>query len=178
MRTLARLLIACTMLAPPIARAQALTPWTGGATPPLELAALDGSRHRLADYRGRVVLVNFWATWCGPCRAEMPGIEQLRRSLAQDPFTVLAVNVGEDSETVGAFADRVAMGFPLLLDRDAGTARAWGARVLPMTYVIGPEGRIRYRAVGERDWTDLRIRGALRALMPGAGLPQSARADR
>jgi len=178
MQTLARLLIACTMLAPSISWAQALTPWTGGATPALELAALDGSLHRLTDYRGRVVLVNFWASWCGPCRAEMPGIERLRRSLAQEPFTVLAVNVGEDSDAVRAFADRVAMGFPLLLDRDSRTARSWGARVLPMTFVIGPQGRIRYRAVGERDWTDAQVRAALRALMPGAGLPQSARADR
>ena len=177
MRTLARLLIAGLMLAPAITRAQALTPWTGGETPALELAALDGRLHRLADYRGRVVLVNFWATWCGPCRAEMPGIERLRRSLEDEPFTVLAVNVGEDRGAVRAFADRVAMGFPLLLDRDTRTASAWGARVLPMTYVIGPEGRIRYRAVGERNWADAQIRAELRALMPGAGLPQSARAD-
>jgi len=178
MPSLARLLVSCMLLLPSVALPQALTPWTGGATPLLALSALDGRVHRLADYRGRVVLVNFWATWCGPCRAEMPGIERLRRSLEDEPFAVLAVNVGEDGDAIRAFADRVTMGFPLLLDREAQTARSWGARVLPMTFVIGPQGRIRYRAVGERDWTDAQIRAALRALMPGAGLPQSARADR
>jgi len=63
------------------AHALELKPWTGGATPPLELSDLDGKTHRLADYRGRAVLVNFWATWCEPCRAEMPSFERLRASL-------------------------------------------------------------------------------------------------
>jgi len=172
---LARLLIALTLLAPQGAAAQALTPWSGGATPSLELGALDGRRHSLADYRGRVVLVNFWATWCAPCRAEMPSIERLRRSLEGEPFVVLAVNVSEDAAAVRAFADRVPMGFPLLLDRDGRVTRAWGARALPVTFVVGPEGRIRYRALGERDWADAEIRSRLRALMPGARPLETAR---
>jgi len=172
---LARLLIVLTLLAPHGAAAQALTPWSGGATPPLELGALDGRRHVLADYRGRVVLVNFWATWCAPCRAEMPSIERLRRSLEGEPFAVLAVNVSEDAAAVRAFADRVPMGFPLLLDRDGLVTRAWGARALPVTFIVGPEGRIRYRALGERDWADAEIRSRLRALMPGARPLETAR---
>lgn len=177
MPTFVRLLITCILLLPSVAGAQALTPWTGAATPPLVLASLDGHLHRLTEYRGRVVLVNFWATWCAPCRAEMPSIERLRRSLEREPFAVLAVNVGEDAAAVRAFANRVAMGFPVLLDRKSEAARAWGARVLPMSFVIGPHGRIRYRAIGERNWSNARIRAELRALMPGAQLPQSARAD-
>jgi len=172
---LARLLILMTLLAPPGAAAQALTPWSGGASPVLELGALDGRRHRLADYRGRVVLVNFWATWCAPCRAEMPSIERLRRSLEGEPFVVLAVNVGEEAAAVRAFADHVSMGFPLLLDRDGQVARAWGVRALPVSFVIDPEGRIRYQALGERDWADAEIRSRLRALMPGARPLETAR---
>src|SRR5580765_1756944 len=91
MRLLLLLLAFCALPAP----AQGLKPWTGGATPALELAALDGQPQRLEDYRGRVVLVNFWATWCAPCVEEMPSIEKLRRSLDARRFTVLAVNVGE-----------------------------------------------------------------------------------
>ena len=178
MERLARLLITLMLLAPPGATAQALTPWSGGAAPPLELTALDGRRHRLADYRGRVVLVNFWATWCAPCRAEMPSIERLRRSLEKEPFAVLAVNVGEDAAVVRAFAREVPMNFPLLLDPDTKVSRAWGARALPMTFIVGPEGRIRYQALGERDWADVDIRARLRALMPGARPLESARLAR
>ena len=73
--------------------------WSGGGTAgapaALELEDLEGRPHRLDDYRGKVVLVNFWATWCGPCREEMPTLERLRQALAGRPFTVLAVNVGE-----------------------------------------------------------------------------------
>jgi thiol-disulfide isomerase/thioredoxin len=178
MALIRRVLIALMLLAPPGAVAQTLTPWTGGATPPLALSALDGRRHTLADYRGRVVLVNFWATWCAPCRAEMPSIERLRRSLEGQPFAVLAVNVGEDAATVRRFADGVPMGFPLLLDRDAQVTRAWRARALPMSFIIDPDGRIRYQAVGERDWGAPDIRSRLRALMPGARPLESARLAR
>jgi len=175
MGQLARLLLALTLLAPTGAAAQALIPWSGGATRPLELDALDGRRHSLAQYRGRVVLVNFWATWCAPCRAEMPSIERLRRSLEGEPFAVLAVNISEDASAVRAFAERVPMGFALLLDRDAQVAQAWRARALPVSFVVGPEGRIRYHAIGERDWADAQIRSRLRALMPGARPLESAR---
>jgi len=176
MRTFACLLIVWSMLVPLGAGAQALAPWPGGGTPSLELSAIDGRLHRLADYRGRVVLVNFWATWCAPCRAEMPSIERLRRSLEREPFAVLAVNVSEDAGAVRAFAARVAMGFPLLLDLDGQVTRAWRARALPMTFIVDPEGRIRYQALGARDWGEPEIRSTLRALMPGARPLESARA--
>ena len=176
MRTFARLLIVWSLFLPLPAGAQALTPWSGGGAPSLELTAIDGRLHSLADYRGRVVLVNFWATWCAPCRAEMPSIERLRRSLAREPFAVLAVNVSEDESAVRAFADSVTMGFPLLLDRDGQVTRAWRARALPMTFIVGPEGRIRYQAIGARDWAEPEIRSTLRALMPGARPLESARA--
>ena len=73
--------------------ASQLRPWSGGATPPLELQDLEGRPHRLRDYRGKVVLINFWATWCEPCREEMPSMNRLRASLAAQPFVVLAVFV-------------------------------------------------------------------------------------
>src|SRR6185295_18298549 len=128
---------------------QPLKPWPGVVTPPLELPDLDGKTHRLADYRGKAVLLNFWATWCAPCREEMPSIERLRAQLAGKPFAVLAVNVGESAEKARAFGATLPLGFPLLLDRDTRTSRAWGARVLPATYLIGADGVARFSYFGE-----------------------------
>jgi len=147
------------------AAAQPLKPWGGVVTPPLELADLDGKTHRLADYRGQVVLVNFWATWCKPCRDEMPSIERLRAALQGRPFAVLAVNVGESAEKARGFAASMPLGFPLLLDRDMKASRAWGARVLPATFVLGPDGVARYSHLGELDWAQPEVRAQMEKLM-------------
>jgi peroxiredoxin len=146
--------------------AQSLKQWQGGATPPLELTDVDGKSHRLADYGGKVVLVNFWATWCGPCREEMPSMEELRASLQGRPFVVLAVNVGEGGRVARGFADKMSLRFPLLLDRDTKTTKAWGARILPASFVIGPDGVIRYSYLGAVDWTAAEVRTAIERLMP------------
>ena len=159
MRFLALLLA----LALPAAAAE-LTPW-GGATPPLELADLQGKKHSLADYRGKVVLVNFWATWCEPCREEMPSIERLRASLGGRPFAVLAVNLAEPESRIRKFLDAMPLGFPILLDRDTKTTRAWQAKVLPATYIVGPDGAIRYRHIGELDWSKPEVRRQILGLM-------------
>jgi peroxiredoxin len=148
------------------ASAQGLKNWDGGATPALELADVDGKVHRLADYRGKVVLVNFWATWCGPCREEMPSMEQLRTTMEGRPFVVLAVNVGEGARVARDFGDKMSLGFTLLLDRDTKTTRAWGARILPASFVIGPDGTIRYSYLGALDWTHADVRAAIQRLIP------------
>ena len=147
------------------AHAESLRPWSGGATPPLELADPDGSTHRLADYRGKTVLVNFWATWCGPCRAEMPSMERLRREMQGRPFVILAVNVGEGPRIAREFADGLALGFPILLDRETRVSRAWRARVLPASFLVGPDGAIRYSVLGEVDWSSDEVRRSIDALM-------------
>ena len=146
--------------------AQELKAWTGGATPPLALADLEGKPHRLEAYRGKVVLVNFWATWCEPCRDEMPSIGKLRDSLAGRPFVVLAVNLAESEARIRGFIERVPMNFPVLLDRDSAVAKAWQARILPASYLIGPDGRIRYSVLGEINWADERARRAVAGLLP------------
>jgi thiol-disulfide isomerase/thioredoxin len=151
------------------AGAQPLKPWSGGAAPALELKDLDGAVHRLADYRGKAVLVNFWATWCGPCRAEMPSIERLRQKMAGKPFVVLAVNVGESDRLAREFAEKLPVRFTVLLDRDTRTTRAWGARVLPATYIVGPDGRIRYSHFGDIDWAAEPVREQIEALLERPG---------
>lgn len=154
---------------PSAAGADRLRPWTGGATPALALKDPEGRLHRLDDHRGKVVLVNFWATWCVPCREEMPSMNRLRQSLAGQPFEVLAVNLGESESRIRRFAGEWSMEFPALLDRDSAVARAWGARMLPMSFIVGPDGRIRYSVLGELDWSSDAARRAITALLPPKG---------
>jgi peroxiredoxin len=127
------------------------SPWSG-PTPKLTLRDLDGKAHDLAAYRGKVVLVNFWATWCEPCRLEMPSIQRLGDKLSQDRFVVLAVNVDEPETRVRTFLQQTGLRLPVLLDMNKVATRQWGARVLPATFIVGPEGRIRYRVLGDMDW--------------------------
>jgi len=163
MRSIAGFLVFALLASPAVA--QVLKPWSGGATPPLELADLQGAKHKLADYRGKVVLVNFWATWCVPCREEMPSIERLRASLEGRPFVVLAVNLAEPESRIRKFLEATPVGFPVLLDRDTQASKAWQARLLPVTYIVGPDGAIRYRYVGELDWSGPEARKAILGLL-------------
>lgn len=151
------------------APAQPLQP-SNAPAPALELRDLDGAVHRLQDYRGKVVLVNFWATWCGPCRAEMPSIERLRQKLAGRAFAILAVNVGESERTAREYAAALPVRFTVLLDRDTRVTKAWGARVLPATFVVGSDGRIRYRHFGELDWSSEAVRRQIEGLLASADL--------
>jgi thiol-disulfide isomerase/thioredoxin len=167
---LSLILFACASLA----AAQQLRPWAGSVTPPLALQDLEGRAHRLEDYRGKVVLINFWATWCEPCRAEMPAMNKLRASFAGQPFAVLAVNLAESESRIRRFMEEVPLEFTVLLDRDSGAARAWKARVLPVSFVLDAEGRIRYSALGEIDWTQDGVRKAILALMPREAIPPRA----
>jgi cytochrome c biogenesis protein CcmG, thiol:disulfide interchange protein DsbE len=146
-------------------KAAELRPWSGGATPPLALQDLSGKAHDLADYRGKVVLVNFWATWCEPCRAEMPSIDRLRRSLEGRPFEVLAVNLAEPLSRIEKYLDLMPLGFPLLRDRDSAVSKAWKAKLLPASYLVGRDGRIRYVAYGELDWESDPVRRRVNELL-------------
>ncbi|MDX1374333.1 MAG: TlpA disulfide reductase family protein [Burkholderiales bacterium] len=139
--------------------------WNEVQPPPFALEDLEGRTHRLADYRGRVVLVNFWATWCAPCRDEMPSIERLRAALAGRPFAVLAVNLAEPPSRIRKFLATMPLGFPVLLDRDTAVAKAWRARILPASYLVGRDGVVRRVHYGELDWSGEAARRAVEALL-------------
>src|SRR6185312_16610496 len=104
---------------------QPLRDWKGKPTPPLALRDLAGKQVDLASLKGRVVLVNFWATWCEPCIAEMPSIQRLQARLGGKPFTVLAVNYGESSAKVRAWLKKSGIALDVLLDPDTEAADAW-----------------------------------------------------
>ncbi|MCU0834133.1 MAG: TlpA family protein disulfide reductase [Chromatiaceae bacterium] len=133
--------------------------------PPLRLKDIDEVEHDLADLRGRLVLVNFWATWCPPCRREMPSMERLYQQLRDRGLTVLAVDVGEDADTIFAFTGQLdpAPTFPLLLDPDGKAAADWGVKGLPTSFVVDPEVRVILRAVGG---TELDDPAAIEQLLP------------
>ena len=127
-------------------------PWKDPAAPHLALDDLGGRAHTLAEYRGSVVLLNFWATWCEPCRAEMVSMRALQQRLAGRPFVILLVNYGEARTRVSEFAKRESLELPILLDPNQDAPRAWRVRVLPSSFLLGPDGHVRYGVIGEIDW--------------------------
>ena len=129
-----------------------LRTWQGKETPALALNDLNGRRVDLRDLRGRVVLVNFWATWCEPCRDEMPSIQRLRDKLKGRPFEVLLVNFGEGAAKIGPFLAKLGVSLPVLLDPEKDAAAAWKAGGLPMTFLVDAQGKVRYSALGDADW--------------------------
>jgi thiol-disulfide isomerase/thioredoxin len=129
-----------------------IKPWTLAA-PRLVLMDLEGKSFDLADLRGRVVVVNFWATWCVPCRDELPSLQRLRDRMSGKPVEVITVNYGEMAERVRPFLEKEGLGLPVVLDTQKDAGREWGVGGLPMTFVVDAKGRGRYRAFGELDWS-------------------------
>lgn len=122
--------------------------------PGLSLEDIGHEVHTLADYRGQVVLLNFWASWCAPCVIEMPAMQRLQQAMAGKPFSILAVNVAEAPARVWNFAARLGLRFPLLLDPRGQTTSDWQVVVYPTSFLVDPQGRIRYVTYGPRIWDD------------------------
>jgi peroxiredoxin len=130
-----------------------------------QLPSLTGDKLRLHDQRGKVVFLNFWATWCPPCRYEMPEMERLFQSLSQQPFVMWAVAMQESHEQVAPFIKGNRLHFPALLDLDGTVSARYAIRGLPTTYVIDCSGNLVGRAVGPRPWNSTAVRTLLAALL-------------
>ncbi len=120
--------------------------------PPLALKDLQGQPRNLKEWRGKVVIVHFWATWCEPCVEEMPALMQLKNLYRNEPLEVVTVNLGEADSRVEAFYKKLGVNFITLLDRDGDAKKKWGVGGVPMSFVLGADGRARYRYFGEIDW--------------------------
>jgi len=168
MKTLSWIGLLALLLAPSAQAAGALTPAPKHPpAPDFTLKDANGKLHRLSDQKGKVVLVNFWATWCPPCRKEMPSMQRAWDKLKKENFTMYAVNVGEDGDTVFGFtfAMDVELTFPILLDRDGKTVQEWPVLGLPTTFIVDADGRIAYSAVGGREWDEPALMQQIRALI-------------
>ncbi len=133
---------------------QLLTPYKGAQpAPDFELVDVDGDKHRLSDYRGKPLIINFWATWCPPCREEMPSMNRAWHKV-KDDVSMLAINVGEDEDTIFIFSADYPIDFPVLLDQSGDVIKQWPVKGLPTTFVLDREGNIHYTAVGAREWDD------------------------
>jgi peroxiredoxin len=111
-----------------------------------------GGKVRLSEHRGRVVLINFWATWCPPCLEEMPAMERLYRQHKDAGFTLIAVSVDADPKKVGPFVSQHGLTFPIGLDPRMELANSYGVRALPSSFVVGRDGRLAALAIGPRAW--------------------------
>lgn len=125
----------------------------GDVAPDFQLYDLAGNAVTLSEYRGSIVLLNFWATWCGPCRVEMPAMEALYRTFDRKDFEILAVSTDQQGTAVTRpFRNQLNLTFPILHDTEYRVGLAYGARSLPMTFLIDRRGVIVHRIFGARDW--------------------------
>jgi len=138
-----------------------------GPAPDFMLKDMDERAHSLSAYRGKVVMLNFWATWCPPCRREIPSMESIYQDLGKSGFVVLAVNEFETPDHVFAYTGQLSVfpSFPILFDHDSKVSQAYGVKGLPTTVLIDKQGRIVYRAVGGRDFDHPEVREIVRALL-------------
>ena len=124
----------------------------GKTAPDFTLENLNGKEVSLSDYRGRLVFLNFWATWCPPCRSEMPSMEKLYQKFRDEDFVILAVDLRESQNTVKDFARDYKLNFSILLDSTGKIGDTYGVRAIPTTYLINPQGKLIGKAVVARDW--------------------------
>ena len=156
-------LAAAFALASPLARGAVATQ---AAAPDFTLKSMNGPNLRLAEQRGRVVMVNFWATWCGPCRQEMPQLDKLYQRYRSSGFVLLGVNVDDDVRKAGDVAAKLGVTFPVLLDTDKAVSKLYDLSTMPSTVIIDRDGKVRYLhrgyLAGYEDNYDKQIRELLK----------------
>ena len=141
-------------------------PRVGHVAPDFLLSTLDGRETRLSDYRGHVVFLNFWATWCGPCRIEMPAMEHLYREFRPKGFAILAVSTDVEGATVTRpYRDALGLSFTIAHDPRMEVGHLYGVRSLPVTFLVDRDGVITHKIFGSLDWGDPEARDSIRTLL-------------
>jgi len=121
-------------------------------TASFELEGVDKQVYRLSDYQGKVLLVNFWASWCPPCIQEIPSMQRLEKLFTDHPFEIVAINVSEQKHSVIRRLKRINMTFTVLFDAKGTTFKQWQATILPTSFIVDKTGRIRYLVKGPMEW--------------------------
>jgi thiol-disulfide isomerase/thioredoxin len=164
------LLLLCLFISlPATAASGTLKELPAQAAAPLALGNLKGDKLDVGQLHGKVVVVNFWATWCPPCRKEMPSMQRLSDKLASRPFAMLGVNVGESAEEVQAFLKQVPLDFPILLDADGVSLKPWQVFAFPTSYVLDKQGRLRLGLFGSIEWDAPDVVERIEALLAEQG---------
>jgi len=122
-----------------------------GKAPDFTLQAVGGGNLRLKEQRGQVVMLNFWATWCGPCKQEMPHLNRLYEKYKGSGFLLLGINIDDDARNAAATASKLGLAFPVLLDTDKKVSRQYDLATMPSTVIIDRDGRIRHAHLGYKD---------------------------
>jgi peroxiredoxin len=139
------------------------------AAPDFTLPTADGQQVSLQQYRGKIVFLNFWATWCIPCREEMPGLERLHQTYQAQDLAIISIDLKESADQVKAFFDKHSLSFPALLDQNGSVFRDYLVAGMPTTYLIGRDGTMLARGIGGRDWTRAEALQLIRELLkPGS----------
>jgi len=142
-----------------------LIPYTGKVKPiPIDLQDSSGKRHLFKDYHGKVTIVNFWATWCPPCVEEIPSLNRLREQMQGEPFELITINYAESAKTIRDFMQKVSVQFPVLLDPNGKLSQQWNIIGFPSTFVIGPDGNIRYGVNAAIHWDSEEVVSMIKAL--------------
>jgi thiol-disulfide isomerase/thioredoxin len=133
--------------------------------PDFTLKSNSGDNVRLQEQRGNVVLVNFWASWCGPCREEMPHLEALQQDYQDLGFTILAVNVDENPAKANLLLDDIAVSFPILFDQDDNTSKLYDVRAMPTTVIVDRDGKQRFVHLGYKTGDEAKYQKVVKALL-------------
>ena len=146
-------LISCLLL-PAVALSTELEPYKTEVSYNFSLSDLKGKPHTLTDYRGKTVLVNFWASWCTPCLLEMPGMQRLANTLSDQDFEILTLNTADSPRRIQETLKRLQIDLKVFLDNDGKTFKAWQGNVLPTSYLFDSSSQLHYKAVGPMEWDD------------------------
>jgi len=167
-----KIIIFLLMLVPPVLAAdqepslpKGLLKLTAYPAPATHLSDIDGISFSLEQYKGHWVFVHFWASWCGPCRKEMPAIQRMWKSMKSSGLKIALINTAEDEDTVFSFLSAHAPEIRALMDSDGQVTEKWQPRGLPSTYLIGPKGQVHYQAIGGRPWDNMTYHTFLQNLL-------------
>jgi len=158
-------LIAINSFAGPLDPPRGIRHYEIGMAPEFTVTDMDGEPFTLASTRGKWVFLHFWASWCGPCREEMPAIQKMADTFDNDKFKIVLINTAEDEDTIFSFLGEIGMDMNSLMDADGLVTEKYKPRGLPTTILIDPNGNVQYQAIGGREWHNAEYIKFLRKLI-------------